>query len=98
MADALVIVLGAYRDDANASVTITGTDPTSYTAHLQNSGTGSDGMITFAEASRTAAGATGTVSIDYSSAAGFGGNWRVVSLAPPGAVSGSKALLIEVGP
>jgi MSHA biogenesis protein MshQ len=74
-ADSLVVVAVAGEDDNNNSITTTGTNPTAYTEHYLEANVGSDGTVTFSEAARTAAGATGNVSVNWNSGVpvGFGG-------------------------
>jgi len=84
-ADSLVVVAVAGEDNNNASIITTGTDPSAYTEHYVESTTGADGVITFSEAARTAAGATGNVSVNWNAAVpvGFGGIVLALKPAPP---------------
>jgi len=80
-ADALIVVPLGYADNNNAAITTTGTDPLAYTEHYTASGTGADGATTFSEAPRTAAGATGTVSVNFDVAVTAGDGWGCMVLA-----------------
>jgi hypothetical protein len=83
-ANALVVAVLGYADNNNASIIATGTDPSAYTEHWLTSITGADGSIGFSEAIRTTAGATGTVSVDFSTAVTAGDGWggQVFSIKP----------------
>ncbi len=67
LASQLIIVAGIGSDNASASVTsVTATDPSSYTQqHFSTIITGADASGLFFTATRTTAGATGTVTIDH---------------------------------
>ncbi|TLY19906.1 MAG: DUF2341 domain-containing protein [Nitrospirae bacterium] len=82
-ANSLVVVAVAGENDNNASIITTGTAPSAYAVHYVESATGAHGVITFSEAARTTAGATGNVSVDWNTAVpvGFGG--IVLALRPP---------------
>ncbi len=86
--DSLVVVAVSGEDNNNGSITTTGTNPAAYTEHYVESGVGNDGVITFSEAARTTAGATGNVSVNWNAAVpvGFGG--IVLALKPQGTVLG----------
>lgn len=81
-ADALVVAALAGEDNNNGSITTTGTDPAAYTEHYLESGTGADGLITFSEAVRTTAGATGNVSVNFNSGNPVGWGCMVLALTP----------------
>ena len=85
-AESLVVAAVAGEDDNNSSITTTGTDPSAYADHYVESsnGMGGDGVITFSEAARTAAGATGNVSVNWGSAipTGSGGILLALKSAP----------------
>jgi hypothetical protein len=81
-ANALVIVCIAGEDNNNGAVTLTGTNPSAYTEHYDESMTGGDGLTTFSEATRTAAGSTGTISADWDTANPVGAGGIVLSLKP----------------
>lgn len=64
----LIIVVGIGSDNASASVTVTSTDPASYTQRdFQTIATGADATGSFHDAVRSTAGATGTVTLDHNS-------------------------------
>ncbi len=88
-ADSLVVAAVAGEDNNNASIITTGTNPAAYTEHYVESAIGADGVITFSEALRTTAGATGNVSVNWDTAipVGFGG--IVLALKPRGTVLGN---------
>ncbi|MEK7815818.1 MAG: hypothetical protein AAB294_03255 [Pseudomonadota bacterium] len=87
--DSLVVVAVAGEDNNNGSIISTGTDPAAYTEHYVESATGADGVITFSEAARTTAGATGNVSVNWDTnfPVGFGG--IVLALRPRGTILGN---------
>lgn len=67
-ANRLVIVIGIGSDNASGSVTVTSTDPSSYTQrHFSTIATGADATGSFHDATRASAGATGTVTLDHNS-------------------------------
>lgn len=67
-ASQLVAVVGIGSDNASASVTVTGTDPSSFTQrHFSTIATGADATGSFHEATRASAGAVGTVTLDHNS-------------------------------
>lgn len=67
-ANQLVLVLGIGSDNASASVTVTGTDPASYTQrHFTTIATGADATGSAHTAVRATAGAIGTVTLDHNS-------------------------------
>lgn len=62
----LIIVAGIGSDNASASVSVTSTDPASYTQrHFSTIITGADATGSFHDATRATAGATGTVTLDH---------------------------------
>jgi hypothetical protein len=67
-ANSYAVLLCAGEDNNNSAITTTGTDPSAYTEVYEESGTGSDGVVTISYAVRTTAGATGTVSCDWGTA------------------------------
>ena len=84
--NALVVVPVGGEDNNNAGITTTGTDPSSYTEHYLESSVGTAGKrgaITFSEALRTSAGATGTISVDWDTGVPIGWGGKALSLAPP---------------
>jgi len=83
-ANSLVVVPLGYGDNNTASIITTGTDPAEYAEHYDEDVAGDDGATTFSEAARTAAGATGTVSVDFNAAltAGDGYGCMVLALKP----------------
>lgn len=87
--DSLVVVAVPGEDNNNGSIATTGTNPAAYTEHYVESAAGADGVVTFSEAVRTTAGATGNVSVDWNTAipVGFGG--VVLALKPRGTVLGN---------
>jgi len=80
-ANSLVVVPLGYPDNNNASITTTGTDPAAYAELYDESTTGDDGSLTMSHAARTNAGATGTVSVDFSTAVTAGDGWGCMVLA-----------------
>src|SRR5439155_20130798 len=82
-ADSLVVVAVPGEDNNNASIITTGTNPAAYTAHYVASATGADGVITFSEAARTTAGATGNASVDWNVTFPVGCGGIVLALRPP---------------
>jgi hypothetical protein len=82
-ANSLVVAAVAGEDDNNASIITTGTNPAAYTALYAESPTGADGVITFSYAARTAAGATGNVSVNWNTAIPIGFGGIVLALQPP---------------
>jgi hypothetical protein len=67
-ANQLIIVAQIGSDNASASVTVSGTDPSSYTQrHFTTIATGADATGSFHEAVRATAGATGNVTLDHNS-------------------------------
>jgi len=81
-ADSLLVVAVAGEDNNNASIITTGTDPSAYTEHYVESATGADGVITFSEFARTAAGPTGNVSVNWNTAVPIGFGGIVLALKP----------------
>ncbi len=64
----LVIVVGIGSDNASASVTVSATDPASFTQrHFSTIVTGADATGSFHDATRATAGATGSVTLDHNS-------------------------------
>jgi len=61
----MVVMFGGYEDNDTASFIQTGTDPAGYTEVYAESTTGADGSMEVGYAIRTAAGSTGTVSVDF---------------------------------
>ncbi len=80
--ESLVVVPVGGEDNNNASIITTGTNPSAYTEHYVEDNTGSDGAITFSEAARTTAGATGNVSVNWNSGSPVGWGGIVLSLKP----------------
>lgn len=81
--NALIVVILNGEDNNNAAVTVTGTDPSAYTEHYDESATGADGMISISEGTRAAAGATGTISVDFDTASPVGWGGLVIALKSP---------------
>lgn len=81
-ANSLVVAAVAGEDNNNGSIVTTGTNPAAYTEHYAESATGADGVITFSEAARTAAGATGNVSVNWNTAIPIGFGGIVLALRP----------------
>lgn len=92
-ANALVVAALGGEDNNNASIVTTGTDPSDYTEHYTESMVGADGVVTFSEAVRTAAGDTGTVSVNWNSANPVGSGGVVVALKPPAVTSAVKDVI-----
>lgn len=68
VAGCYVAVMGIGSDNASASVTVTATDPASFTQRdFQTITTGADATGSFHDATQTAAGATGTITLDHNS-------------------------------
>jgi hypothetical protein len=66
LANQLIIVVGIGSDNASVSVTVTGTDPATYTQrHFSTIGTGADATGSFHDKNRVTAGAVGTVVNDH---------------------------------
>lgn len=82
-ADSLVVAAMPGEDNNNASIITTGTDPAAYTEHYVESTTGDDGVVTFSEAVRTTAGATGDVSVNWNTAVPVGWGGILLALVPP---------------
>lgn len=82
-ADSLVVAAVAGENNNNNSIITTGTDPAAYTEHYVESAVGADGVITFSEAARTTAGATGNVSVNWSNAIPNGDGGILLALKPP---------------
>lgn len=81
-AGSLVVAAVAGENNNNASITTTGTDPAAYDEHYVESWTGADGVITFSEAARTPAGATGTVWVNWSNGNPVGSGGILLALKP----------------
>ena len=83
-ANSMVVVLDGYADNNGTGFTTTATDPATFTDVYAETGQGLDASIHLAYAIRTAAGATGTITVDYSAAFTGGDQDGVVvlSLAP----------------
>lgn len=81
--NSLIVVPVGGEDNNNASIITTGTDPAAYAEHYSESATGTDGAITFSEAARTTAGATGDVSVNWNVAVPIGWGGKVLALVPP---------------
>ena len=63
-----VIVIGIGNDNASASVVVSSTDPATYAQnHFSTIATGADATGSFHSAIRTAAGATGNITLDHNS-------------------------------
>ena len=95
-ADSLVVAAVAGEDNNNWRITTTGTNPAAYTEHYRESATGRDGVITFSEAARTVAGATGNVSVNWDwrgNPVGSGGILLALIPPPPAGVSNKLAFL-----
>ena len=80
--DSLIVAAVAGEDNNNNSIITTGTNPAAYTEHYLESGTGSDGVITFSEAAKTTIGATGNVSVNWNSAVPVGEGGILLALKP----------------
>ncbi|MEK7493952.1 MAG: IPT/TIG domain-containing protein, partial [Patescibacteria group bacterium] len=78
--DSLVVAAVAGENNNNASITTTSTNPSAYAEHYVESNAGSDGVITFSEAVRTTAGATGNVSVNWNSAIPVGAGGILLAL------------------
>ncbi len=74
-ANALIIAFLSGEDDNNAKITTTATTPAAFVEYYAESPTGTDGLTTVSYEQRVAAGATGTVSVDFGTAnpVGWGG-------------------------
>jgi hypothetical protein len=81
-AESLVVAAVGGEDDNNASIITTGTDPAAYTEHYVETNVGTDAVITFSEAERTTAGATGNVSVNWNVAVPVGWGGMVLALKP----------------
>jgi len=95
-ADSLVVAAVAGEDNNNWRITTTGTNPAAYTEHYRESATGRDGVITFSEAARTVAGATGNVSVNWNwrgNPVGSGGILLALIPPPPAGVPNKLAFL-----
>jgi hypothetical protein len=81
-----LIVLALEGEDNNngptPGCTTTGTDPSAYTEHYEEIATGADAMSCWSEAVRTAAGATGTVSVDFDTAVPVGWDGVLMAIKP----------------
>ncbi len=86
-ANSLIVAGVGGEDNNNAAITTTGTNPFSYATHYVESATGADGVVTFSEASRSPAGATGTVSVNWDVANPVGWGGMVLALASAPATS-----------
>jgi hypothetical protein len=84
-ANSMVVLMDGYADNNTASVTTTATDPSTFTDSYEESTAGDDGSVHIAYAIRTAAGATGTITVNYSASftGGDESGVLVLSLAPP---------------
>jgi hypothetical protein len=80
--NSLVVAAMPGEDNNNASITTTGTDPAAYTEHYVESNAGADGVVTFSEAARATAGATGNVSVNWNSAIPVGAGGILLALKP----------------
>jgi hypothetical protein len=65
VARSLVLAFVAYGDDNAAGVTVTATDPSTFTEHYQESAVGADGSLAVCEGVRDTAGATGDLTADW---------------------------------
>jgi len=83
-ANSMVVLIDGYADNNTASAITTATDPATFTDIYNETTTGEDGSMHIAYAIRTAAGATGTITLNYSAAFTGGDQDGVVvlSLAP----------------
>jgi len=86
--ESLIVAALGGEDDNNALVTTTSTDPRNYVEHYAESATGTDGMIAFSEMRRAAAGATGTVNVNFDVANPVGWGCMVLALKPQGGGGG----------
>ena len=82
-ANSLIVISLIGEDNNNASCTATGTDPSAYTEHYDETVTGADAVSCWSEFERTTAGATGTVSIDWDVAVPVGWGAILMALKPP---------------
>ena len=97
-ANSLIVVLLMGEDNNNAAVTTTGTTPAAYAEVYSESGTGADAMAAISHAERAAAGATGTISVDFDTAVPIGWAAIVMAIKPPPAPTCTPALtLLGVG-
>ena len=85
----LIVAALAGEDDNNAAAVTTGTQPINYVEHYAESATGTDGMIVFSEMERQAAGATGTVSVNFDTAVPVGWGCQVLALKAAGGGAGA---------
>lgn len=90
-ANSLIVVAVGGEDNNNGAITATGTDPAAYVEHYDESTTGADGAVTFSEALRTAAGATGNVSVDWDTANPVGWGGVAIALKSPPCSGGPLA-------
>lgn len=61
----MVVSFDAYEDNDGSVAAVTSTDPSAYTEDYAENANGADGSIEVAYATRTSAGATGNISINY---------------------------------
>ncbi len=78
-ANALVVVPLIAEDNLDLSIITTGTDPAAYVERLAATATGADAEVTFSEEARIAAGATGTISVNFN--VGGAPGWGAMALA-----------------
>jgi hypothetical protein len=91
---ALVVAALGGENNNNVSVACTATDPSTMTAHYDESVTGTDGMIAFCENNRTTLGATGTVNVDFNVAVPVGWGGVVMALKPATTAGGPRRVFV----
>jgi hypothetical protein len=96
-ANSLIVAFLMGEDNNNASIATTGTDPSAYTELYDETIAGDDAMTGLSYFERTAAGATGTISVDFNTAVPVGWGAVVVALKPPAFTCTPALTLLGVG-
>lgn len=79
-ANSMVVIMDGYEDNDGSVAVVTSTDPAAYTEDYAESATGTDGSLEISYAIRTAAGATGNISINYGTIAARSDSMAVLVL------------------
>ena len=88
-ANALVVVPLIAEDNLDASIITTSTDPVNYIEHFAATATGADAEVSFSEEARIAAGATGTISVNFNVGGAPGWGSMALSLKAAGGAAGA---------
>ena len=93
--NSLIAALLVGEDNNNVLITTTGTNPAAYTEVYGETAVGTDAMSGLSYAERTAAGATGTVSIDFDTAVPVGWGAVLMALKPVPAPVRNRTMVID---